>query len=69
MATQSHNLGGVEPDYLELGMNVQLGPWKTEIVRLGDVGCEVRGDIGNITENTVSITKEYASNHLITGRR
>jgi hypothetical protein len=69
MATQSHTDGGVGPEDLELGMNVQLGPWKTEIVWLGDIGCKVRGDIGNITENTVSVTKEYASNHLITGRR
>jgi hypothetical protein len=66
MAQASHRSGGVAPDDLEVGMYVQLGPWKTQIVTMSDLAVEVRGNIGDITENTVTITKEYACDHLIT---
>jgi len=65
MAQASHQSSGVGPDDLEVGMYVQLGPWKTQIVSLGVVAVQVRGNIGDITENQVTTTNEYACDHLI----
>jgi len=69
MAQASHTIGGeVTADDLEVGMYVQLGPWKTSITVVDDDSSSVKvmGDIGGVAGNTVVLTKEYAADHLIT---
>jgi hypothetical protein len=67
MAQASHVTGGkITADDLEVGMYVQLGPWKTQIHRIHESSVEVKGNIGGVMLNSVTITSEYAADHLIT---
>jgi len=67
MAQASHVTGGVvKADDLEVGMFVRLGPWKTQIHRIHESSVEVKGNIGGVMLNSVTITSEYAADHLIT---
>lgn len=67
MAQASHTTGGeVTADDLEVGMYVRLGPWKTKILGIHELSVDVEGNIGGVMFNTVTITKEYAADHLIT---
>jgi len=67
MAQASHTTGGeVTADDLEVGMYVQLGPWKTQIHDIRELTVDVEGNIGGVVSNRVRITKDYAADHLIT---